>query len=312
MQIVHGFDALKAHRGGVVSIGNFDGVHRGHQAMLQELVGMARELQVSSVAMTFDPPPVALIAPQRVPPRLSTLARKAELMEQLGVDCLLVYPTDREFLSLTAEQFFDQIVLGELQAKGLVEGENFCFGKNRAGNSHLLRSFCQKRGLQLQIIPPVQLGHETISSTRIRELIIEGELEMASEWLGQAYRMTGTVVPGAQRGRVLGFPTANLAHVETLVPPAGVYAGFCPLEDRLIPAAVHVGNNPTFAEADHKIEVHLIDFEQNLYGQALSVDLFARCRSTQQFETAEALQIQLQHDIQQVRQLFEFRFGRLR
>lgn len=303
MRIVTDIQQIPEIAGGVVSIGNFDGVHRGHQAMLATLVRMARELQVPAVAMTFDPPPVALIAPGAVPPRLNTVQRKAELMQQLGIDALLVYPTTREFLSLTAAEFFTQIVLRQLAARGLVEGENFCFGKNRAGTSRELQTYCEQQGLRLEILSAVTWQGETISSTRIRQLITAGELDRAVDFLGHPYRLTGTVISGARRGRDLGFPTANLEEIPTLVPAAGVYAGICYREGQAIPAAVHVGTNPTFKEAQQKIEVHLIDHQADLYGQTLSVDLLARCRDVRPFPDSQTLQQQLRQDIDHIRTL---------
>lgn len=301
MRILSDIQQIDDLAGGVVSIGNFDGIHRGHQAMLGKLVEVARELSVPAVAMTFDPPPVALIAPGKVPPRLTTIARKGELMARLGIDSLLVYPTTREFLNLSPEEFFQRVIVEQLQARGMVEGQNFCFGKNRAGTSLELGHFCRDRSLRLEILPDIALAGATISSTRIRQLIAQGLLEQANDCLGHPYRLTGRVVSGAGRGRLLGFPTANLADVHTLLPLPGVYAGFSEINGEAIPAAVHVGGNPTFAEEIHKIEVHLIGKQADLYDRELSVDLLARCRDVHLFPDKEALQRQLRLDVEQVR-----------
>jgi len=277
--------------------------------MLSALVAQAGKLNGPSLAMTFDPPPVALISPEKVPPRLSTVERKAELMAKLGVDALLVYPTNRAFLGLTADEFFQQIVLEQLQARGLVEGENFCFGRNRSGTADVLRSYCEQSGLELQIVPPVTAGEVMISSTRIRDSIRNGRVDEAVDLLGHPYQLTGRVVSGAQRGRQLGFPTANLSEVKTLIPAPGVYAGSCNVSGVRLAAAVNIGPNPTFAEQEHKIEIHLIGHNGDLYGQELSVDLFAACRSIQQFDSAESLKLQLEKDIRHIRGLFQQRFG---
>ncbi|MBB02133.1 MAG: riboflavin biosynthesis protein RibF [Planctomyces sp.] len=309
MQILTDISEAEPFRNGAVSIGNFDGVHRGHQAMLSALVEQARRLDGPALAMTFDPPPVALISPAKVPPRLSTIERKAELMSKLGVDALLVYPTNREFLSLTADDFFQQIVLQQLQAKGMVEGDNFCFGRNRSGTADVLRDYCERSGLELRIISPVTAGEKVISSTRIRELIRHGSVSEAVELLGHPYQLTGKVVSGAQRGRLIGFPTANLAEVTTLIPAPGVYAGRCEVDGRAVAAAINIGPNPTFAEQEHKIEIHLIGHDGDLYGQQLSVELFTECRKIKQFDSAESLRLQLEKDIAQIEQLFRERFG---
>ncbi len=303
MQIITQLDQIASFQGGVLSIGNFDGVHRGHQAMLQRLKKNADELNVPSVAMTFDPPPVALVAPELVPPRLSTLARKTELIAKLGIDYLFVYPTDTEFLAQSAEQFFQRIVLEKFQAAGMVEGENFYFGKNRQGDVELLKQLTCEHDISLEIVEAVIAGGKMISSTRIRQLISTGEIEEAVECLGHPYRVTGTVIQGDQRGRDLGFPTANLAEIETLIPSEGVYAGICLHHGNQYSAAVNIGSNPTFSNGRKKFEVHLIGFKGDLYGQEISVDLIARCRDVKKFVNQTDLQNQLEIDIQQIEQI---------
>ena len=287
----------------MLSIGNFDGVHRGHQAMLGCLREQSLQQGVPSVAMTFDPPPVALVAPRLVPPRLSTLARKAELIARTGIDALFVYPTNTEFLNQTAEQFFQQIVVDRFQAIGMVEGDNFFFGKNRQGDIERLKQLADKQNITLQVIDAVSAAGKMISSTRIRKLISSGEIEEADECLGHPYRITGTVISGAQRGTALGFPTANLANIETLIPSEGVYAGTCLYQETSYPAAVNVGGNPTFNTDQKKFEVHLIGFNEELYGQELSVDLLARCRDVKQFANSTELKQQIKSDIQTVQQI---------
>lgn len=309
MQILSGIQEIGPFAGGVVSIGNFDGVHRGHRVMLKELVRLAEKLNVPAVAITFDPPPVALIAPQRVPPRLTTSERKAELMSELGVDALLVYRTNREFLNLSPAEFFQQVVLDQLQAKGLVEGENFCFGKNRAGNSQLLGEFCQEHQLELKIVSPVLNEGEVISSTGIRYALAQGDFAKGVNWLGKAYGLTGTVVSGAKRGRILGFPTANLDGISTLIPQEGIYAGLSWFDGKPVGAAVHIGKIPTFDDDSVRVEVYLLDFEADLYGQSVSVDLFARIREIKRFDSSESLKLQLQQDVEQVRNLVETRLA---
>lgn len=303
MQVIRSLDHDFPCRGGVVSIGNFDGVHRGHQAMLRKLVSLAHQRDVPATAMTFDPPPVALIAPEKVPPRLSTVERKAELMEKLGVDCLLVYPTNREFLNLSPEAFFQKIVLQELQACGLVEGPNFFFGKDRSGDVRLLEQMAREEKLAFEVVPAVESDTGVISSSLIRRLIANGEVEEAVTLLGHPYRMTGRVEPGASRGNELGFPTANLGEVETLIPSAGVYAGIARIGGERYAAALNIGSNPTFADEDFKLEVHLLDFERNLYGQELSVDFLASVREIRKFDSPEDLQKQVQQDVTKVRQI---------
>ncbi len=303
MKLLRGFEQPDAYRGGVVSIGNYDGVHRGHQAMVAALVRLARERGVPAVVFTFDPSPIQLLRPEHTPPSLSTLDRKAELLERCGVDCVIAYPTDLELLRLTPEEFFQKVVVGELQASGLVEGPNFFFGRDRAGNVGRLAELCRQHGLLFEVVPPVVVAGEMVSSSRIRRLIAAGELNLAVELLGHPYRLRGRVGRGAGRGRTLGFPTANLEQIPTLVPGEGVYAGVARVGEQTFVAAVHRGPNPTFADHVQKLEVHLDGFDGDLVGQELELDLLRRLRDIRSFESVEALKRQLRADVEAARRV---------
>jgi riboflavin kinase/FMN adenylyltransferase len=253
--------------------------------------------------MTFDPHPTVLLAPHRVPPNLTTLARKSELIAQCGVDVLIVAETTGQLLQQSPREFFDTIVRTQLQARGLVEGPNFFFGRDRAGDVRVLREFCDAAGLSLQVVAPVEEGGAIVSSSAVRKALVAGRVAAAVEMLGHPHQLTGCVVTGAERGRQIGFPTANLAEVATLLPADGVYAGCAAWEGRSIPAAVHIGPNPTFGEESRKVEVHLIGQSADLYGRMLSVDLLAEVRPTQTFATRDALVRQIEADVQQVREI---------
>ncbi|MGH7129257.1 MAG: bifunctional riboflavin kinase/FAD synthetase [Planctomycetaceae bacterium] len=301
MKLLHGLDDLTGCRGGMVSIGNFDGVHRGHQAMIAALIEQARTAGVAAVAFTFDPHPITLLRPDAAPPRLSTVAWKAELLARYGVDCAIAYPTDWNLLNLTPREFFEQIIVEKLAARGLVEGRNFFFGKNRAGDVDTLRSLCGRAGLSLTVVEPVTVGGRVVSSSRIRQLIGAGEVSKAVELLGHPYRLRGTVVRGAERGRTIGVPTANVEGIETLLPADGVYAGLVSQNEQQFPAAINVGPNPTFGEDRQKVEAHLLDFTGDLYGQPIELDLIDRIRSVRTFAGVEELKAQLQRDFESVR-----------
>lgn len=303
MNCLKGFHHSDTFRGGCVAIGNFDGVHRGHQSMVEVLVNLSRERSVPSVVLTFDPHPIEVLRPDQAPPRLSTLARKTELFEELGVDTLIVYPTDRALLDLTPDKFFEDIIREKLDAKGLVEGENFCFGRGRSGDISTLKSLCDTSGVSLHVIEPVTVGESVVSSSEIRASITRGDLAAAVAMLGHPYTLQGVVTKGAERGRTLGFPTANLEQIETLIPGDGVYAGISIVAGNKYAAAVNVGPNPTFGETERKLEVHLIDFSGDLYGSELRVDLFERVRGTVSFGSSEELQRQLLVDINIIREL---------
>ena len=303
MHIQRGFETPDLYRDGWVTIGNFDGVHRGHQAMLATLVARAREMKTRAVVLTFDPHPIALLRPQQTPPALSLLDHKLELFEQHGVDTVIVYPTDHALLKLSPDEFFQTIVLDRLNAVGMVEGPNFFFGRGRAGNVETLRSLCEGSGRRFEVVAALSVRDRMVSSSEVRALIAAGEIAQAVEMLGHPYRLRGVVGSGAARGRTIGFPTANLDGISTLLPPDGVYAGRCIVGDKTHLAAINLGPNPTFGESARKFEAHLLDFAGDLYGQTLDVDLIARVRNTVRFESREALMQQLKADLIAVRTL---------
>lgn len=301
MKLLHGFDTSAGYCGGFLSIGNFDGVHRGHRQMLACLVRHARRLNVPAVAFTFDPHPIELLRPEHAPPALTSLEQKAELLERTGIDFLVVYPTDLRLLNLSAHDFFQSVVLGEFQACGLVEGPNFFFGHNREGTIDALRTFCDQSQLHLEVVPPVYVGTRMVSSSLIRELLSDGDVMEVTSLLGRNYRLRGRVGRGSERGRQIGFPTANLTHVVTLLPRDGVYAAIAHLQTGPRIAAVNVGPNPTFGESRRKLEAHLLDFDGDLYGHEVEIEFVQRIRDTRSFPDARQLQEQLERDLAAIR-----------
>lgn len=287
---------------GAISIGNFDGVHQGHAALISRLKVMADQIGGPAVAVTFDPSPAAILRPDVVPPQLTTIARRVELLRSCGADRVVVCKTDQALLNQTAEAFFQNLVMKELAARGVVEGPNFYFGKRRAGDTQLLRQLCHDNGIAIEIVSPQSDGESLISSTRVRELLAAGNVAEANRLLTSPYAIRGEIIRGSARGRQIGFPTANLDNVKTLVPGAGVYA--CRVwrdGDFLADAAANIGPNPTFGENASKIEVHLLDFEGDLYGCDLEVEFHSRIRGVVCFDSAKALTDQLALDIGKIR-----------
>lgn len=285
---------------GSVAIGNFDAVHVGHAALVQTLVGLAAEVAGPALVFTFDPPPGAVLQPAmpRIKP-LTSIARRAELVALLGADALIAYPTDQPFLQLTAKEFFSRIVLETLRAKAIVEGPNFRFGKGREGDVNLLRRLCQDAHIQFRQMAVVEADSAIVSSTRIRELVTLGQVAAANKLLLQAYRIEGEVVTGAQRGRLIGFPTANLSSIPVLLPALGVYAGrVIGVEQASLPAAIHIGPNPTFGEEEPKVEVHIAHWRGSLYGQRIQVEVLQRVREIRKFPSVDDLQQQLKSDVE--------------
>lgn len=263
----------------------------------------AREVDGPAVVFTFDPHPVRVLRPLQCPPPLTWTERKAELLAELGVDRIVAYPTDEALLRLTAREFFDQIVVHALRARSMVEGPNFYFGHNREGNVAVLESLTRRAGVTLDVVEPVETDGVTVSSSRIRELIAAGAVGGAARQLTAPYRIRGMVTHGAGRGAKLGFPTANLEAIDTLLPAAGVYAGRAWIGGKPWPAAINLGPNPTFGENALKVEIHVLDLTAALYGQPLEVDFVARLRDVLKFASQIELVSQLQTDVERVREL---------
>lgn len=301
LPIVRNLDELSAAaRGGAVAIGNFDGVHLGHLRIVRQLLERAREVGGPAIVFTFDPHPVRILRPEECPPPLTWTERKAQLLAAHGVDKIVAYPTDEALLRLSAQEFFDKIVREALDAQAVVEGPNFYFGHNREGDVDLLAKMTDAAGLTLDVVEPYAIGEQLVSSSLIRRLIAKGEVARAAEMLSAPYRIRGMVTHGAGRGAKLGFPTANLEAVDTLLPQAGVYAGRATLEGCSYPAAINLGPNPTFGEGHLKVEVHLIGHNEAIYGMPLEVEFLEYLRGIEKFADQQALIAQLQRDIEQV------------
>ncbi|MBY0512372.1 MAG: bifunctional riboflavin kinase/FAD synthetase, partial [Gemmataceae bacterium] len=283
--------------GGAVTVGNFDGVHRGHHALVAAARRHADRVGGPAVAVTFDPPPHQVLFPGPVRPPLSTLADRAELLRAAGADHVVILKTDRELLGLTADEFFADVLVRQLGARAVVEGYDFRFGRGRAGTTAMLRGLCDGAGLAFEEVAPFALGGEPVSSSRVRAALVAGEVAAAAELLGRPYRVTGTVVGGAKRGRTIGFPTANLGDVPTVLPGNGVYAVRATVNGVEYPAAANVGPNPTFGDDARKVEVHLIGYSGDVYGRPLAAAFVAKLRDTRPFAGAAELVEQLNRDV---------------
>ncbi|OYP35774.1 bifunctional riboflavin kinase/FAD synthetase [Rhodopirellula sp. MGV] len=298
-----------ALHGCVASIGNFDGVHRGHAQLLGQAKSLAGELNAATAACVFDPHPIAILRPDAAPKRLSTIDERARRMNRLGIDFLVVIQTTPELLSLSAEAFFESLLVNNLHARGMIEGANFCFGKGRRGNVDLLTELCAERGIQFRVAEMHCQDEDVISSTRIRETLAIGDVAAAASMLGVYHRVSGDVRHGDARGRTIGFPTANLLVQDVVTPAPGVYAGWGILGDSeasKLPAAIHIGESPTFGSgAPEQIEVHLLNYNDDLYGRTLTVDFVERVRGVERFGSVEQLSHQLRQDIQTCERLLQ-------
>ena len=300
-----GLQVPPSARGGIVTIGNFDGVHRGHQVMLSVLSQQAKQQSRPVVVVTFDPHPINVLKPDVCLPRLSTIATRTALLKQHGAAEIVVLPVDTELLSMQPEDFFRVVVQGQLEAVGIVEGPDFHFGKDRRGNTTILSELCANSNVGLTIIPAVSQAGTLISSTYIRRLLSEGQVAAAVNLFGHTYTISGMVTRGAGRGRELGIPTANLTDVPEMLPRNGVYAAVCDVKNQRYPVAVSIGPNPTFQENCPKVECHIIDFSGDLYETTLTVDLISEIRDLKPFADADELVRQIAEDITVSRQMFE-------
>jgi riboflavin kinase/FMN adenylyltransferase len=291
---------------GVLTIGNFDGVHIGHQALLAETVRQARAQSSPAVAVTFDPHPAQILRPDAVGPFLTTVADRTTLLQQYGVDHVLILQSSLALLQLSARAFFEQVVVEKLKAKALVEGFNFGFGRGREGTTEVLRELCTNNKVPLTLMPPQNLLGLPVSSSRVRTDLLAGRVDIVQQLLGRPYRITGIVGAGQKRGATLGFPTANLHDIATLLPGNGVYAVHARIlggKGESWPAAANIGPNPTFGEDARKVEVHLLGFKGDLYEQTLSVDFAKKIRDTKPFGSAAELIAQIRNDIDDVKRI---------
>lgn len=286
---------------GALTIGNFDGVHRGHASLVSETITQAQSLHGPALALTFEPHPIQLLRPEEAPPRLSTLAQRLERIQALGMDNVLVLHTTPELLHLTADEFFHEVILKRLDAQVLIEGNNFGFGRHRAGNVDVLEKLCTEHHRKLLVVPPLQWQGQPVSSSRIRRALENGDVSSARAMFGHPYQIEGKVIVGEKRGRTLGFPTANLGGVELLIPSVGVYAVWARVGNEIWSAAANVGPNPTFGQQMHKIEVHLLDFQGDLYDKTMQVDFIQRLRDTRPFSGVEELLAQVNEDVERAR-----------
>lgn len=289
-----------------VALGTFDGVHVGHQRILRQAVALAQENGATSVVFTFSNHPLSVIAPERCPPLIVNPAYKAELIAALGADVLLSIPFTSDFLRLGPQEFI-KLLVESLRPAFVVVGDNYSFGRGGAGNPELLRQAGREYGYAVVIPPSAMVGGQLVSSTLIRQHILAGRVEEAAGLLGRPFRVSGVVAAGDGRGRLLGFPTANLEATEGQVIPAdGVYATVVHIDGTRYPGVANIGANPTFACQSRRIEVHILSFDGDLYGRTILADFVARLRGEVTFSGADGLKAQIARDVAAAREALNF------
>lgn len=307
MDVIHYPDDARPMRWhqSVLALGNFDGLHRGHMTIVERVVRTAAERVVTPLVLTFDPHPTRVVRPDKAPALLMTMAQKMEALEQAGVHGMAVVRFTPEIASWAPDTFVRLVLVEWLRIAEVWVGANFLFGHDRSGNFSMLRMLGARYGFRAEKIDPVRHKELVVSSSRVRRLIAEGRVDEAATLLGRHYFMDGTVVHGLQRGRLLGFPTANLESENEVTPPDGVYAALATLDGIVYPSVTNIGVRPTFHQPSATVvETHLLDIERDLYGARMRVSFVQRIRDERTFDGVDALKAQIAADCNRARALF--------
>ncbi|RKS01291.1 riboflavin kinase/FMN adenylyltransferase [Flavobacterium sp. 102] len=298
LKIVHSIQSFVAHKPTIVTIGTFDGVHLGHQKILDQIISGAKAQDCESLVLTFFPHPRMVLQEGTEMKQLNTLNEKIALLESLGIDHLVVHPFDKDFSRLTAEDFVKHVLVDTFKLKKIIIGHDHRFGRNRTADINDLTEFGNTFGFEVEQISAQELNDVSISSTKIRTALSEGNIELANDYLGYNYSLTGKVSKGKQLGRTIGYPTANI-HIEEdykLIPENGVYIAKSVIDQKTVYGMMNIGNRPTVDGTTLSIEINYFDFDQDLYDQTITVSLLKRMRDEQKFESLDALKNQLALD----------------
>jgi riboflavin kinase/FMN adenylyltransferase len=309
MNIIVDLKALKKPiRNPVLTIGNFDGVHKGHLALFEKVKERARAIAGQSAVMTFEPHPIKFLKSENGPPLITPIEQKLRLIWKAGIDVIFCIPFTRQFSSISAQSFVRNILVDKIGVKEVIVGYDYTFGHKREGNITLLRELGAKLGFKVHLVEPILINQTLVSSTSIRELVRNGNLSEAKELLGRDYQIAGTVIKGQDRGgKLLGYPTANLKLIDELIPKKGVYAARVILDDKTYDGVTNIGYNPTFGDNALSIETHLLDFSGNLVGRIIRLNFLQRLRDEKRFNDIHELSNQIAQDIHQARKIFRLR-----
>lgn len=304
MEYIYGTADVSQSEESVVVLGNFDGVHRGHQMLIQVAKEQGKMKHLKTIVFSFYPHPSWVIG-NHPKPLIMSRRDKKQIIKSLGLDILIEYPFTKAFANISPEVFFEEILIRQLKAKVLVVGENYYFGKNKAGNPTFLKELGQKHQVEVYVVPAVKYDAQMISSSTIRNLIIDGNIELANEMLGHPYTIVGNVVQGKQLGRTIGFPTINLiADPDRVYPPNGVYATKVTVYNKEYLGMTNIGYNPTVNGAKKMIETHIFNFDKDIYGQTVEVRFYDAIRPEQKFPSVDALSQQIAKDRIAVKSIF--------
>ena len=290
-------DIVEFDRETAVTFGVFDGIHLGHQAVINTLLKHAAHDNLASVLVGFYPHPLAFLAPERCPPLLTPLLKRVEILQQFGVDEIVMLSFDAQIASMSPEAFVERVLLEKCRAKHVVVGYACQFGKNRAGNAERLVELSNGYAFDVSVVPPTEINGAPVHSTRIREALAQGDLRQSAQLLGRPYSLIGKVVHGDGRGREIGFPTANIETQNQVYPPNGVYAIRAKLEERWLDGVLNIGMRPTFNGVNIQVEGHFFNFDEIIYGKLVEIFFVKKIRSERKFPNIEFLVQQIQRDI---------------
>jgi riboflavin kinase/FMN adenylyltransferase len=289
----------------VVTIGNFDGVHKGHQSLFRKVIERASDIDGTSLVITFDPHPIKVMSPSRLKPLITGLEQKQELVTGFGIDILLLIQFTLEFAAISAGQFVKDILVDRLGIKEIVVGYDYVFGHNRKGNIEILKGMGREFGFTVHQVGPVYVGATLVSSTSIRNLLMEGKVSEVNQLLGRQYQIRGEVIKGRRRGEaLLGYATANLQPADGLIPKRGVYIVLVEVADTLYQGLTNIGFNPTFKDKDLSIETHILGLSKNIVKEKIKINFLARLRDEFAFAGPEELSQQISHDIKAAKAFF--------
>lgn len=302
MKIITNYENLKKRiKRPILAIGNFDGVHLGHQMILRNTVEEAKRVEGTPVALTFQPHPLMVLDPDNAPLLITPFQKKAEQIEKCGIEILVCVSFTKEFSQIRARAFAKDILCGEIGVKEIFVGKNFTFGRGKEGHSDTLMEFGREFGFKVNIVKSFMMDEEIVSSSNIRKLVKKGEVKGAKVLLGRCPSVKGEVIAGSKRGKRLGYPTANLEVKGYLIPYEGIYAAKIRMDKKIYNGVVYIGSNPTFQRNTLFVEVHLFDFDKDIYGKSMEVSFIERIRGEKSFKTEKELINQISKDVEEAR-----------
>ncbi len=304
MQVFHGIETVQRKlKNPAITIGNFDGVHKGHQALFERVKQLAVDLNGESAVVTFDPHPLEVLFPQKAPSFITSHRRKLDLIASCGIDATIVIPFDHEFSRMSAREFVEVVLVEKIGARAIVVGHDYRFGHSREGDIAFLKQLGEQYGFKVETVTGLRVNDTVVSSTGIRQMIVSGNIKEANRLLGRFFEVSGTVIPGRKRGVSLGFPTANIRMPALASPRTGVYVVEAEVDGKTYGGAANLGYNPTFGDTDLSLEAHLFDFSQDIYGKSITVRFIDRLRDELRFSSPDELAAQIRKDVDAAKEI---------